>query len=143
VLPGIPARQYNAEPNPQEVFELGQNRVEANLAVVRKLGEKDYGTTDIPVVVAAIRKKPDERFRSADDLLTFSRSFLARAKQSTAADIIDRMPQQDVVIRPLAPFEEAAGVGSRFIQEPDPSKLAVYLIRLSQWPTQTRAEEGD
>ena len=50
------------------------------------------------------------------------------------------MPQQDVVIQPLSSFEEDAGVGSRFQQEPDPRKPAVFLIKLGDWRTETRAD---
>lgn len=50
------------------------------------------------------------------------------------------MPQQNVVIRPLAAFEEDAGVGSRFQQEPDSKKPAVFLIKLGDWRTETRAD---
>jgi uncharacterized protein (DUF885 family) len=125
---------------PKEVFDLGQQAVQANVDVVQRLGEKAYGTTDIPTIVAAIRKKPDEHFTSQDDLLSFSRAFLTRTKRITSEQLIDRMPGQDVVIQPLPTFEDAAGVGSRFVQEPDPTKPAVYLLQLSHWRTATRAE---
>jgi uncharacterized protein (DUF885 family) len=45
-----------------------------------------------------------------------------------------------VVIQPLPAFEDAAGVGSRFVPQPDPTKAAVYLIQLSRWRTATRAD---
>lgn len=125
---------------PQEVFDLGQQAVQANADAVKRLGQQAYGTTDIPTIVAAIRKKPDEHFTSQDDLLSFSRNFLARTKRVTSEQLIDQMPRQDVEIQPLPAFEDAAGVGSRFVQEPDPTKPAVYLLQLSHWRTATRAE---
>ena len=125
---------------PQQVFDLGQKSVAANLASAQALGARDYGTTDIPTILAAINRKPAEHFQSRDDLLTFSRSFLKRTTDKTATDLIDHMPSQTVVIEPLPAFEESAGVGSRFEQEPDPAKPAKYLIQLSAWSTELRAQ---
>lgn len=125
---------------PKEVFDLGQRTVNANLLDVRKIGERQFHSSDLATILAAIRSNPAEHFRSRDDMLAFSRDFLERAKQKTAASLISQMPKQDVVIRPLSSFEESAGVGSRFQQEPDPAKPAVYLINLGNWKTETRAE---
>ncbi len=125
---------------PIEVFELGQRTVNANLSVVLKIGERQFHSSDLATILAAIKTKPAEHFRSQEDMLAFSRDFLSRAKEKTAAQLIGEMPKQDVVIRPLSAFEEAAGVGSRFQQEPDPAKPSVYLIKLGNWATQTRAE---
>ncbi len=125
---------------PQEVFDLGQKTVRENMAEVIKLGQADDHSTNVQAVVAAIRAKPVEQFQSKEDLLSFSRQFLERAKDTTAARLISRMPQQDVILEPLSAFEEDAGVGSRFQQEPGPHKPSVFLIRLSDWRTETRAE---
>jgi uncharacterized protein (DUF885 family) len=125
---------------PAEVFKLGKVMVAGNLSEVRKLGERSYHTSDPAAILSAIKTNPAEHFDSRDDMLTFSRDFLGRAKSITAEKLIPEMPKQDVVIRPLSAFEEAAGVGSRFQQEPDPTKPAVYLIKLGDWATQTRAE---
>jgi uncharacterized protein (DUF885 family) len=124
----------------KEVFDLGQATVNANVLVVQNFGEKQFHSSDVPTILVAIKSKAAEHFQSRDDMLTFSRDFLERAKQKTAASLISQMPKQDVVIKPLASFEESAGVGSRFQQEPDPAKPAVFLINLSGWKTQTRAE---
>lgn len=125
---------------PQEIYELGEKTVRENAAEALKLGETDYHLGDLPTIVADIKSKPAEHFQSKEDLLAFSRQFLQRAKGITAARLISTMPKQDVVIRPLSSFEENAGVGSRFQQEPDPTRPAVFLIKLSDWQMQTRAD---
>lgn len=125
---------------PKEVFDLGQQTVNANVLDVQQIGERQYQSSDLSTILAAIKSKPAEHFQSQEDLLAFSREFLKRAKEKTAAQLIDPMPKQDVVIRPLSAFEESAGVGSRFQQEPDPAKPSVFLINLGVWKTQTRAE---
>jgi uncharacterized protein (DUF885 family) len=126
--------------SPQQVFELGQATVEANFAAVQALGEHAYGSRDVPTILAAIRSRPAEKFLSKEDLLSFSQAFLARAREATGSKLIAPMPKQDVSIRPLSALEEDAGVGSRFQQEPDAAKPSVYLIRLGDWRTETRAE---
>jgi uncharacterized protein (DUF885 family) len=125
---------------PEEVFGLGEQIVAANLSEVRKFGERSYHTSDPAAILRAIKSNPAEHFESKDELFTFSQKFLGRAKNITSTKLIAEMPKQDVVIRSLSAFEEAAGVGSRFQQEPDPSKPAVYYIKLGGWATQTRAE---
>ena len=125
---------------PKEVFDLGQRTVTANVLDVRKIGERQFHSPDLATILAAIKSKPAEHFRSRDDMLAFSRDFLERAKEKTAASLINQMPKQDVVVQPLPSFEESAGVGSRFQQEPNSAKPAVYLINLGNWKTETRAE---
>ncbi|HEY1744650.1 MAG TPA: DUF885 domain-containing protein [Granulicella sp.] len=125
---------------PKEVFDLGQKTVNANVLDVQQIGETQFHSSDLVTILSAIRSKSTEHFQSRDDMLAFSRDFLERTKQKTGASLISQMPKQDVVIRPLSSFEESAGVGSRFQQEPNPARPAVYLINLSNWKTQTRAE---
>ena len=125
---------------PQEVFDSGQKIVRENMAEISRIGEAKYNDTNLAAIVADIKSRPAEHFQSQKDLLTFSQQFLQRAKDITAERLISEMPQQEVVIRPLSTFEEEAGVGSRFQQEPDPQKPAVFLIKLGDWRTETRAD---
>jgi uncharacterized protein (DUF885 family) len=125
---------------PREVFDLGQKTVNANVLDVQKIGERKFHSSDLAIILAAIKSEPDEHFQSREEMLSFSRDFLERAREKTRALLISQMPKQDVVIQPLSTFEESAGVGSRFQQQPDPAKPAVFLINLSNWETQTRAE---
>jgi hypothetical protein len=43
-------------------------------------------------------------------VLSFSRQFVARAKSVTAAQLIARLPAQDVIVEPERDFEEQAAV---------------------------------
>jgi uncharacterized protein (DUF885 family) len=128
------------ERTPQEIFDLGQKTVRENVAEIEKIGEAKFQSTDLTTIVAKIKGSSVEHFQSKDDLLGFSQQFLQRAKDVTAKQLITRMPQQNVVIRPLSAFEEDAGVGSRFQGQPDPRKPAVFLIRLGDWRTETRSD---
>jgi uncharacterized protein (DUF885 family) len=125
---------------PKEIFDLGGRTVSANVLDVQKMGAREFHSSDLATILAAIKNKPAEHFRFREEMLSFSQDFLEKAKEKTRATLISQMPEQDVVIRLLSSFEESAGVGSRFQQEPDPTKPAVFLINLGNWKTQTRAE---
>jgi uncharacterized protein (DUF885 family) len=126
--------------SPEEVFRLGQRTVAANSSDVLRLGRRYYGTTSIAATLAAATSARQEHFASSDELLTFSRTFLARAKARTAASLITRLPSQDVIIEPERAFEESAGVSSHLDPQPDPSRPAVYRIQLGNWASETRGE---
>lgn len=125
---------------PQEIFDLGQETVRENTEEILKIGEAKYQSANLQTIVARIKSKPEEHFQSKEDLFSFSQQFLQRAKEVTATQLISQMPRQDVVIRPLSAFEEDAGVGSRFQEEPNPRQPAVFLIKLGDWRTETRAD---
>jgi uncharacterized protein (DUF885 family) len=125
---------------PRAVFELGQQTVSANEAEILRLGSKLYGTSDIPATLAAAKANAGEHFGSKDELLHFSRDFLARAKSVTAARLIARLPEQDVVVEPERDFEEQAAVSSHLDLQPDITKPATYRIELNNWASETRAE---
>ncbi|MBY8828890.1 DUF885 domain-containing protein [Hephaestia mangrovi] len=126
--------------SPGEVFALGQQTVAANSAKVLRLGRELYGTSDIPTTLSRVKAAPGEHFKSRDELLAFSRHFLARAKSKTAASLIGQLPKQDVVVEPERAFEEAAGVSSHLDIQPDTTKPAIYRIELGNWASETRAE---
>ena len=125
---------------PQQVFDLGSQTVAANQADVRRLGQQTFGSSDIPTILARAKSRPEDHFHSKEELLAFSRSFLARARTLTARKLIARMPAQDAVIEPERPFEEQAGVSSHYIPEPDPGKPSIFRIELGNWVTETRGE---
>ncbi len=50
------------------------------------------------------------------------------------------MPRQQVIIKPNQDFEDAAGVSSRYEDEPNPSKPAIFRISLVDWATLSRGD---
>jgi len=125
---------------PQEVYDLGQKTVAANQADVAKLGQEMFGTSDFATIAKDVKARPEDHFKSKDELLEYSRNLLGKAKTNTAEKLIARMPKQDVVIKPERDFEDAAGVSSHYDPEPDASKTATYRIELGNWQSQTRGE---
>jgi uncharacterized protein (DUF885 family) len=124
---------------PQQVYDLGRKTVDSNRADVVALGQKLFGTSDFDAIVAKSKARPENHFKSKDELLAYSREVLIRAKAKTAS-LVDRMPRQDAVVEPERDFEEQAGVSSHYDQEPDDSKPGTYRIQLGNWQTQTRGD---
>jgi uncharacterized protein (DUF885 family) len=123
----------------QEVYDLGRATVEANKADVIRIGSSLFGTTDYDSIISTSRTRPENHFKSKDELLAYSREVLLRAKTRTAT-LTDRMPTQEVIIEPEHEFEDTAGVSSHYIPNPDISKPGVYRIELGNWQTEQRGE---
>lgn len=85
------------------------------------------------------RARPENHFRSKDELLAYSRELLIAARAKTAT-LMDRMPAQDAIIEPERELDDSAGVSSHYDPDPDPSKPGVYRIELGNWQTEQRAE---
>ena len=128
---------------PQEVFDLGERTVATNVAEATRLAHELFGSSsnvDIATIVRTIKSRPESHFTSKDELVSYSQQVLANARRKTASDLVDRMPQQDVVIRPEAGFEEAAGVSSHFVTDPDPARPGIFYIQLNGWASLSRGE---
>ena len=125
---------------PLEVYDLGRRTVAANEADVERMGKTRFGTADVASILKTITNDPSEHFRSKDELLAFSRNFLARAKAKTAAFVIDALPVQNAIVEPERPFEDLAGTSSHYVAEPDDSKPATFAIELGNFASETRAE---
>ena len=123
----------------QEVYDLGRATVEANKADVIRIGSSLFGTTDYDSIISKSKARPENHFRSKDELLAYSRELLIRAKTRTAT-LVDRLPTQDAIIEPERELEDAAGVSSHYIPNPDISKPGVYRIELGNWQTEQRGE---
>jgi uncharacterized protein (DUF885 family) len=125
---------------PKAVFDLGRRIVAGNASDVAHMGKRLFGTTDLQAILLAAKSAQGERFGSKEELLTFSRAFLNRARAQTADSLIPRLPTQDVVVEPERDFEEAAGVSSHLDIQPDATKPAKYRIQLGNWAEQSLAE---
>lgn len=125
---------------PLEVYNLGRRTVKANQAEVIRMGMARFHTSNLQSILHRIRNDPREHFHSKDELLAFSRSFLAKAKAKTAALVVDRLPSQDAVVEPERRFEDLAGTSSHYVAEADVSKSATFAIELGNFASETRAE---
>ncbi len=124
---------------PEQVYALGTKTVEENLAAIRAIGERRFGTTDVLEIVDRLKADPANHFESAQDLLSFSRAAVAKAKLRTAT-IITALPRQDVVVQPNRDSDEAAGVSSHYDINGNTDEPAAYRLQMGLWKTQTKGE---
>lgn len=125
--------------SPREVFDLGRKTVEANRAAVVAIGQRLFGLSDFGAIVARSKGRPEDHFHSQDELLSYSRDLLAKAR-ARSATLVEELPRQDVIIEPERAFEESAGENSHYDPNPDTGKPGTYRIELGNWRTETRGD---
>lgn len=121
----------------RDVYELGQKTVADNERVVADLGERLFGTRDIPTIIAKVDKEPNNHFTSEQQLLDESRAGLDRARE-LSAPLFARMPRQPAIIAPFPDYQRGTGVSSHYIPSTDTTKPGEYRIQLENWKTDTR-----
>lgn len=122
---------------PREVFDLGSRTVERNAAVVADLGERKFGTRDLPAIIRRVSEAADNKFASQDELIAFSREVVKRA-QAKSAPLFTRMPGQTVLVEPFREFMMGSGSSSHYELQVDDSKPAYYRIATENWSDETR-----
>jgi uncharacterized protein (DUF885 family) len=131
-------RSYTTLPRPpEEVFRLGQQSVAGNLAAVRELGQRKFGTSDIAAITPRISQAPDNKFKSEEELIAFSRGVVAKAREKSAS-LFERMPEQVMLVEPFLAFQRGSGGSSFYEQHIDPKKPAFYRIASERWQRETR-----
>lgn len=121
----------------REVYELGQKTVADNERIVADLGERLFGTRDIPAIIANVDKAPKNHFASEQQLLEESRAGLDRARD-LSAPLFAHMPRQPAIVSPFPDYQRGTGVSSHYIPSTDVAKPGEYRIQLDNWKTDTR-----
>lgn len=122
---------------PQQVYELGRQTVEGNLARVRELGRERLGTDDLAEIVRRIPQAPDNKFSSEQELIEYSRAVVTRARERSAALFVS-MPAQEMRVEPFHAYRRGSGGSSYYERQIDPNLPAFYRINSETWATETR-----
>lgn len=123
--------------SPEEVFRLGRETVNANLATVRQLGREKFGTDDLPTIIGRINDAPDNQFSSEEELILFSREVVERARQKTAPLFL-AMPPQEMRVEPFHEYRRGSGGSSYYERQIDAARPAFYRIASERWESETR-----
>lgn len=122
--------------SPEDVFELGQQTVAANMERVQALGTATYGVSDFSEIMARIDDDPEDKFNSADEVLKYARDTVVRA-QSAMPQWFATVPDVAAAVEPFPAFQEGTGVSARY--EPgDGTRPGTYRIPLYQPQEQSR-----
>ncbi|MCI0516763.1 MAG: DUF885 domain-containing protein [Woeseiaceae bacterium] len=120
----------------QEVFELGQETVEANAQTVIELGLAAYGIEDFAQIIERAKADPADRFANKEELLQFSEQAVKRAA-TAMPDWVLHMPAQPVSVVPFAEHEEGTGRSAHY-RPGNENRAAEYRIPLHRPEEQSR-----
>jgi len=112
----------------EEVFALGQQTVAANRERVIELGKAAYGLDDFSAIISRIKRVPEDKFTTRDELLSFSQERVAAAELA-CKDWFGYVPTRKAEVVPFPDYQEGTGVSARY--EPGTAtRPGVYRIPL-------------
>lgn len=123
--------------SPEDVYRLGQQTVARSLVEVAELGRAHLGTPDISEIVKRLPQDPQNRFRSEEELITFSRAVVVSAVEKSRPFFV-RLPEQPVHVEPFPEAQRGTGRSAHYQPSFDPTKPAYYRINSEAWQAETR-----
>jgi uncharacterized protein (DUF885 family) len=122
--------------SPEEVYELGRSTVATNRQRVEKLGKTAYGIDDLVQIIEKIKKDPEDKFSSRQELLEFSQSAVTRSHDAIPA-WFGRVPERNAEVEPVPEYQDGTGVSARY--EPGSgARPGIYRIPLYQPEMQSK-----
>lgn len=124
---------------PADVKALGEKVVATNRKEVQALGQKLFGSQDLPTVLAQAKKAPDNQFANPDETLAASREMVLRAAVAMPR-YFGKVPPQQVAVEPVPPYQDGAGGASHYEPPKADGTPGVYRISLLRPGGTTRSE---
>jgi uncharacterized protein (DUF885 family) len=115
--------------SPQEVFEEGQRDIAEHEARTRELGQKLFGTSDVPQIYERLRADPGSGFHSREELLACSKDAIERVKR-VLPQWFGLLPKADVKIEVQPAFQEASSFSQYIPAAEDGSRPGTFYIDL-------------
>ncbi len=116
------------ELDPRQVHELGLAQMSRIEAEMRTIGQRSFGTADVPALLERLRTDSQYTFRSREEVIAAADSSIVRAK-AAMPKWFGRLPKAPVIVDPCQAFEEASGCpGSYVPAAEDGSRPARYRI---------------
>jgi uncharacterized protein (DUF885 family) len=121
------------------VHETGLEQIARLDAEMKAIGERSFGTGDVPALLEHARVDRKYLFKSSEDLIAYSQAALSRAK-AKMHDWFDLLPKADVVIQRYPKFREKSGPNEYNPPAEDGSRPAVFFINAYQAEKKSRTE---
>jgi uncharacterized protein (DUF885 family) len=132
-------RAYSSLPvAARDVHDTGVKTVAQLDAEMKSIGERSFGTGDVPALLERVRSGKAYLFKNREALIGYSQAALARAK-AAMPDWFGLMPKADVVIQPYPAFREKSGPNEYNPPAEDGSRPAVFFINAYRAETKSRA----
>jgi uncharacterized protein (DUF885 family) len=133
-------RYHSSLPVPaKEVHAIGLQQIEELDAEMKAIGERSFGTGDVPKLLERARVDKKYLFKSSEELIAYSQAALSRAK-AKMHDGFDLLPKADVVIQRYPKFREKSGPNEYNPPAEDGSRPAVFFINAYQAEKKSRTE---
>jgi uncharacterized protein (DUF885 family) len=133
-------RYHSSLPVPaKEVHAIGLQQIEKLDAEMKAIGERSFGTGDVPKLLERARVDKKYLFKSSEELIAYSQAALSRAK-AKMHDGFDLLPKADVVIQRYPKFREKSGPNEYNPPAEDGSRPAVFFINAYQAEKKSRTE---
>jgi uncharacterized protein (DUF885 family) len=99
--------------DPQWIHDTGLEQMEKIGGEMRTIGQRSFGTTDIPALLERFRTNTAYTFRTRQQIVDYAQGAIERGKREMPK-WFGRLPQADVVIEPYAEFEERSAPGAAY-----------------------------
>jgi uncharacterized protein (DUF885 family) len=110
------------------VHQLGLDEMSRIESDIRQIGERSFGTSDVPALIERLRTDPQYRFKSRDEIIRSAGAAVARAKAAIPR-WFGRLPKADFILDPCKPFEEKSGCPNSYVPgTPDGSRPGRWRI---------------
>ncbi|MGZ8785028.1 MAG: DUF885 domain-containing protein, partial [Acidimicrobiia bacterium] len=119
------------ELSPDEIHEIGMDDIKGRMAAeYAEIGERVFGTREVPAILDHLRRDPDLRFSDSDEIMDMARDILARAK-GAIGEWFGVLPQADCLIAPI-PEYMAKDLPAAYYMPPAPdgSRPGTYYVNL-------------
>jgi uncharacterized protein (DUF885 family) len=122
----------------KEVHATGLEQVARLDAEMKAIGERSFGTGDVPKLLERVRTDKPYLFKNREQLIGYSQAALTRSK-AAMRDWFGLVPAADVVIQPYPKFREKSGPNEYNPPAEDGSRPAVFFINAYKAETKSRA----
>ncbi len=122
----------------EEIHQLGLEQMDAITSEMQAIGERSFGTRDVPKLLERLRTDRQFLFKDREELLAYSQAALDRAKLA-APRWFGLLPKADVVLEPYPAYREKDAPSEYNPPAEDGSRPAVYLVSAYQAETRSRA----
>jgi uncharacterized protein (DUF885 family) len=128
-----------ADLTPQEVHQLGLQEMRRINGEISSLGQRLFGTSDVPQLIARLRDDRELRFRSREELISTAEQAIERAK-AAMPKWFGRLPRGQMIVDPCLPHEEKKGCPNSYVPgTPDGKRPGRWRINAGSPTEQPRA----
>jgi uncharacterized protein (DUF885 family) len=128
-----------ADLTPQQVHQLGLEEMRRIEGEIGTIGQRLFGTSDVPKLIGRLRDDPALRFKSREELIGTAEQAIARA-QKAMPQWFGRLPKANLIVDPCLPHEEKKGCPNSYVPgTPDGKRPGRWRINAGDPAEQPRA----